>query len=361
MLLIVTLCLGAAVWSICRDTYWLTAIAVSILLCTVFARALLKLYSRVLTGMFELSRGAFDREIFAAVAPERDQDDNPHYQSVDRLIARLNEQQAFNQELTAINQRLEKLVQERTTALEQANMARRHLLANIAHDLKTPLTSIQGYVEAMLDGVISEPAETTKYLNLVYTKALGLNRLTKELFELTKLEARQVSLKLRTIAPTELLNLVWTKYLEDVKMAGLNLTVAAMPASRQPDLKLTADTDYIERVYANLIFNSIRHTPPGGMIELSLLPVAATDDWVTLTVRDNGEGLSQEQVPFIFDRYYQSNKPGDKMENSGLGLNIAKEIIAAHGGRIWAESRPGAGMTIYFTLPVANGCNGAGD
>lgn len=346
--------LGAVAWSIYRGAYWLAAVLLLLLLCSIFARALLKIYSRVLTCMFELSRGSFDREIFTAVDPRPSHDNNSHSQPADLLLTRLNEQQAFNQELTAMNQRLEKLLKERTVALEQANMARRQLLANISHDLRTPLTSIQGYVEAMLDGVITDPEEKTKYLNLIYTKALVLNRLIKELFDLSHLEARQVPLKLRLVTPEELISQVCEKYQEDVKMAGLNLMATTKPEVQPSEVKLTADTDYIERVYANLIFNSIRHTPPGGTIQLSLLPVTATDDSITLTVRDSGEGIQQEQVPFIFDRYYQGTHPSDKTKNSGLGLNIAKEIIAAHGGHIWAESQPGAGMAIYFTLPVAN-------
>ena len=181
-----------------------------------------------------------------------------------------------------------------------------------------------------------------------------LNRLIKQLFELSQLEARQVPLKLRIITPEELINQVCTKYQEDAKLAELHMIAATKPEIERPKLHLAADTDYIERVYANLIFNSIRHTPPGGTIQLSLLPIAKADNRVTLTVRDSGEGLKQEQVPFIFDRYYQGNKSSRKTQNGGLGLSIAKEIIAAHGGHIWAESQPGAGMAIYFTLPIAN-------
>jgi len=352
---IATIGLGAVIWSVCREAYWLAVVIMLILLCSIFARALLKIYSRVLKGMFELGRGSFDRDIFTAVDPQAGQNKNVYCrQSADSLLIRLNEQQAFNQELTIMNQHLEKLVQERTQALEQSNMARSQLLANISHDLRTPLTSIQGYTEAMLDGVISSPEEKSKYLNLIYTKTLVLNRLIKQLFELSQLEARQVSLKLQTVTPEELINQVCTKYQEDAKMAGLHMTVAVKPEKQQGELKLAADTDYIERVYANLIFNSIRHTPPGGTIQLSLLPIGEADDCVTLTVRDSGEGLKQEQVPFIFDRYYRGNKSNDKMVNGGLGLSIAKEIIGAHGGRIWAESQSGAGMAIYFTLPIAN-------
>lgn len=346
--------LGAVIWSVYRGAYWLAVVIMLILLCFIFARALLKIYSRVLKGMFELSRGTFDRDIFTAVDPQAGQNENVYCQPADSLLIRLNEQQAFNQELTIMNQRLEKLVQERTQALEQSNMARSQLLANISHDLRTPLTSIQGYTEAMLDGVISSPEEKSKYLNLIYTKTLVLNRLIKQLFELSQLEARQVSLKLQTVTPEELINQACTKYQEDAKMAGLHMTVAVKPEKQQGELKLAADTDYMERVYANLIFNSIRHTPPGGTIQLSLLPIAEADDCVTLTVRDSGEGLKKEQVPFIFDRYYRGNKSNGKMEHGGLGLSIAKEIIAAHGGRIWAESQSGAGMAIYFTLPIAN-------
>lgn len=344
-------CLGAAIGAILQQAYWLATIFLLSLTCSIFARALLRLYSRLLTGMFVFSRGSFDREIFTSVDPKAHKENSAHSQSPATLLSRLNEQQAFNQELLSINQRLEKLVAERTAALEQANLARRHLLANISHDLRTPLTTIQGYVEAMLDGVISGPDETNKYLNLIYTKALVLNRLIKELFELSQLEARQVKLNLRTVTPAELLSKIYEKYQEDVKMSGLQLT-AVNKVEKEAHLKLAADTDYLERVYANLIFNSIRHTRPGGTIKLSILP--AKEDFITLTVQDNGEGLKEDQVPFIFERYYHGNTSGGKTKNTGLGLSIAKEIIAAHGGKIWAESLPGAGMTVYFTLPVAS-------
>jgi len=284
---------------------------------------------------------------------------------------------ALNQQLTNLNRGLEMRVNERTAALVESNKrleainaeiermekARRHLLANIAHDLRTPVTLIQGYVEAMLDGVIEDPLELNKYLHLIAGKAAGLSHLIADLFELTQLEARRVTFDMRPIALVDLVSGLYMKYEHDIRHAGM------VPVLEEPDWKdedngpgptVIADPERFDRVFANLIYNALKFTPVGGSITVryGLTGIEGTGSgtekprFAIVSVTDTGTGIAAEDLPYVFDRFYKIPRARSQAPGSGLGLSIAREIVELHGGRIWAESSPGKGSTFRFTLPL---------
>ncbi|NPV93155.1 MAG: PAS domain S-box protein [Firmicutes bacterium] len=248
--------------------------------------------------------------------------------------------------------------------------SRTHLLTNISHDLRTPLSTVQGYVKAMLDQVISKPEEQNEYLHLIYNRVLKINRLIQDLFELSQLESRRVKFNLCRVAVSDMVSQLFDKYRVDVQDAGLDF-ILNTPEPREPGLPemfVEVDPDQIERVFANLIYNAIKHTPPGGTITVGCETVqadvprssrtgagtAAGGFAALVSITDTGAGISPEELPYLFDRYYKgAAAEGKSMGGTGLGLAISKEIVEYHDGRIWAESVLKPGSTFSFTLPAA--------
>ncbi|WP_248929195.1 sensor histidine kinase [Paenibacillus hamazuiensis] len=285
------------------------------------------------------------------------------------LIISIRSAKAFRQveiisrELQELNSGLEQKVKERTLALERSNQSleqmyeelgrlensRRQLLSNISHDLGTPMTLIQGYVEALMDGVASDPEQKHRYLRLIHTRIIGLNRLIQDLFQLSKLEARQISFNVQEMPVREYIRLVAERYELEVKEAGLHFELHISSAEElQGTVKI--DLDRMDQVYTNLIYNALKHTPAGGTIRLVY---EAEHHLIVTKIHDNGAGIAQEDLPYIFDRFYKKDKSRNSAGGgSGLGLSIAREIVEFHGGKIWAESRVGQGTTVCFMLPL---------
>jgi signal transduction histidine kinase len=287
------------------------------------------------------------------------------------LVLSLQSSKAFSDvekmssQLKELNSNLEQKVMERTydlegfnryltlanTELSRMETSRRHLLSNISHDLRTPITSIQGYLEAFLDGIVTAPEDQKKYMQLIHAKTLGLNRLIDDLFQLSQLEAGQISFNKQFIRIDQLLNDMVEKYETDIQRAGLHVRLHSLiPASYRMPL-VSVDPGRIDQVFANLIFNAIRYTPSGGAIDISfeLWNISS----ILIKVADTGSGIDEDKIPYIFDRFYKSSGARNTSAGgSGLGLAIAKEIMIFHDGKIWAESTPGKGSTFYLTLPV---------
>ncbi|WZL73917.1 ATP-binding protein [Clostridiaceae bacterium 35-E11] len=277
-----------------------------------------------------------------------------------------------------------KLTEENLFRLEKF---RRDLLSNISHELKTPITSIQGYIEAILDGVIVGTENFTKYLNLIHTRTLGLNRLIQDLIQLTQLETKQIDFQMYEISVLDLLEQIHNKYELDIEKSGLKFKMHPISYSchqdcykkniccTSHDLIVTIDPDRIDQVFGNLIFNAIKHTAPGGIINMYFEIIPYFEKFLDCTykdsakdipslinlpkrelvikIQDNGCGINSEEIPHIFDRFYKgSNANNHPSKGSGLGLSIAKEIIQAHGGHIWVHSKVNQGSTFCFTLPI---------
>lgn len=253
--------------------------------------------------------------------------------------------------------------------LHRMEDSRIHLLTNISHDLRTPLTTVQGYVKAMLDQVISEPAELNRYLTLIYNRVLKITQLIQDLCELAQLESRRTQFSIELVPVDELIERLYRKYEIDVDNAGLRYELKGSGSSDQGEKTVWVEIDahQIERVFDNLIYNAIKHTPPGGVITVAYSQIPkdgrqdSSDRNITrdgdfemlVQVTDTGAGISPRELPLIFERYYKGGSTSTLMRNStGLGLSIAREIIECHNGRIWAESTVNKGSTFYFTLPV---------
>jgi signal transduction histidine kinase len=227
-------------------------------------------------------------------------------------------------------------------SLAHQETLRRNLMADIAHELRTPLTVIRGDLEALLDGVF-EP--TPEALASLQEETLMLSRLVDDLRALAQAEAGQLRLERR---PTDLADL-----LRGV-VAGFDLLAEgqgqALALKIPPNLPaVDADPQRVRQIVANLISNALRHAPDSGRVV-----VETTQQYgvLQISVADDGPGIAPEDLPYVFDRFWQGRKPrGDGADSSsGLGLAIARELVRAHGGQIWVESKVGEGTTFHFTL-----------
>ena len=230
---------------------------------------------------------------------------------------------------------------EMAVSLEQAETLRRTLMADIAHELRTPLTVLQGNLRAMLDGVY--PLERGEVATL-YDETRLLGRLVDDLRELALAEAGQLTLN---VQPADLRGLLATTV--------DNFSVAAESKEVQLDLEVPRslpwvkiDVDRIRQVLFNLLGNALRYTPQGGHITVSAL---ASDGAVRVAVSDNGEGVTPEDLPHVFDRFYRGDHVAHMEGNTGLGLAISKAWVSAMGGAVGAESKLGQGSRFWFTLP----------
>lgn len=231
--------------------------------------------------------------------------------------------------------------------LEKSHAQKRELMANVSHDLRTPLATLQSYIESiLLKGDALDPENRSDYLRNALRNCGKLNRLVSQLFELAKLDSGEIKPAKEPINLGELVQDIVQEY--DLKRSGPRFHIRIEPAAETS--LVDADPGMMERVLENLIENALRHTPKEGYVCLGLSRI---DDALLLEVSDTGRGISPEDLPHVFDRYFQSEAsvhPGD--EGSGLGLSIAQRILELHGGVIHVTSALNQGATFTFTLPV---------
>lgn len=230
--------------------------------------------------------------------------------------------------------------------LERVATRRRDLLANVSHDLRTPLASMQGYLEILLlrRGELCE-AEERNYLEVAAKHSERLGRLVGDLFQLTKLEAEDVQPQRERFPLGELVQDVAQKFALDAAQRRLALQAAcgaAMPL-------VEADIGMVERVLENLVENALRHTPEGGRVTLVL---GLQDGRAQVAVSDTGVGIPADEIDKVFDRFYRADRTGAR-HHAGLGLAIARLMVQLHGGQLRVHSRPGQGTTFSFDLPLA--------
>lgn len=231
--------------------------------------------------------------------------------------------------------------------LKQKDRLRRELVANVSHDLRTPLASLQGYLETLLlkEGKFS-PQEQRRYLEIALKHSERLGKLVSELFELAKLDSQEMQPHNETFSPAELVQDVVQKFQLAAQRKKIELRV-----DYGKDLPFVfADIGLIDRLLENLLENALRYTPEGGCVTLDLTPENAR---IAVKVNDTGCGISKEELPFIFDRFYRSQKTNHAgTPNTGLGLAIAKRIMELHGSSIEAHSTVEVGSTFTFYLPI---------
>lgn len=249
--------------------------------------------------------------------------------------------------LTDTFNRMADRILDQMTALQNTDAMRRELVANISHDLRTPLASLQGYLETLhLKGEQLSPEEQRSYLEVALKQTEQLSGLVMRLFDLAKLDSGQVVVTLEPFALGDLVQDV----VQEFELAASNKGIA-LKALMRPDLPLvSADIGLMERVLRNLIENALRYTDTGGSVTLSATPGA---DGAVLEVTDTGIGIPSEELPRIFDRFYRLEKSrGLAAGNAGLGLAITKRILDLHGSTISVTSEPG--KTVFaFSVPYA--------
>lgn len=231
--------------------------------------------------------------------------------------------------------------------LEKNEELNKQLFAGIAHELKTPLTIIQGNLEAILDGVVEA---TPEKIASIHTETMLLNRLVNDLRDLTLAEAGQLKLQKQPVKIDALARKV-VETVEPMLSEKRIRTIVDIPKNLP---KVQADPDRITQVLYNLISNSLRHTGEDGAITVSARPSSAADDTLEVSVADTGEGIPPQDLPYIFNHFYRVDPARTRAKGgSGVGLAIVKHLIEAHNGRVWAESKLGAGSTFFFTLPLS--------
>ena len=236
--------------------------------------------------------------------------------------------------------------------LGRAQDLRRQMTADIAHELRTPLSLILGHAEALSDGVLPASPET---FEIIHDEAQRLARLVDDLRTLSLSDAGELPMAREKTSPAPMLERVLAAYRPQARERGVSLELQAQPYL--PDLSV--DSDRMAQVLGNLLSNAIQYTPDDGRI---VAAAEARSDSVRLTIRDSGPGIAPEDLPHIFDRFYRGDKSRRRDQGgSGLGLAIARSIVEAHDGRIWAESAPGEGATLVVSLPVARGSAASGD
>jgi signal transduction histidine kinase len=236
---------------------------------------------------------------------------------------------------------------EQVDQLRKTDAQRREMVANVSHDLRTPLASLQGYLETILiKGDQLSPEEQKQYIEIATRHSKDLAQLVEELFELAKLDSLETLVHCEPLSLTELAQDVIQKFELSAQKKGITLT-----ANFDRDLPhVSADIGMMVRVLENLIENALRHTPEGGTISLELIP--GTEN-ITVRVSDTGCGIPEDEIPHIFDRFYRLEKSREAGKGgAGLGLAIVRRILELHGSEVVAESEAGKGARFWFELPV---------
>ncbi len=222
---------------------------------------------------------------------------------------------------------------------------RKDLLSNISHDLKTPITSIIGYVEGIKDGVANTPQKMEKYLTTVHTKARDMDKLIEELFLFSKLDLNKEIFFFETFSIYQYMQ----DYVEEIQFEVIQDAITIELQSIDPSVFVIADREKLKRVLTNLISNSIKYMDKTEKnIKISL---SKTEDVILFELSDNGKGIQPSALPYIFDRFYREEQSrNSNTGGSGLGLAIAKQMIQGNGGEIWVTSELGKGTCVSFTL-----------
>ncbi|MGC8782253.1 MAG: sensor histidine kinase, partial [Anaerolineae bacterium] len=229
-------------------------------------------------------------------------------------------------------------------SLAQQEQLRRNMVNDVAHELRTPLTNLRGYLEAARDGLLTPDADLVANL---YEETMLLSRLVADLQELAQAEAGQLKLLRQPSDLAAIVGQAAAIVRPQAEAKGLDLTVD-LPTDLPP---VEVDPERIGQVLRNLLNNAIAHTPAGGHISIT---AGIVGPQMAVSVRDTGIGISPEDLPHVFERFYRADKSRARQTGgAGLGLAIVRQLVMAHGGQVSAQSEPGRGSTFTFTLPLA--------
>lgn len=228
--------------------------------------------------------------------------------------------------------------------LEASERLRRRSLADVAHELRTPVATLDAYLQGLEDGVTTLSPPT---IEVLHSQVVRLTRLAEDLAAVTRAESGDLGLRTARVPPAQLVTAAVTSARERYAAAGVDLTADAQPGLPE----VTVDTERMAQVLGNLLDNALRHTPPGGSVVVSATRSAHD---VALSVSDSGEGIDLEHLPHVFERFYRVDEARDRDHGgSGVGLAITKALVEAHGGTVSAVSRgPGTGARFDVALPA---------
>jgi two-component system OmpR family sensor kinase len=307
---------------------------VSLLVALLLARSIAGPIVRLTRGTEAIARGQYDHRVQAGGADE-----------IDRLA------KSFN------------------TMAEQVQNSRqmeKDFVANVSHELKTPLTSIQGFAQAILDGAVTDMVGARRAAQTIFDETARMTRLVGDLLTLARFESGQIPLAREPIRLAQLLPVWIDRFRPRAAALGESIVTVIEPVP-----PITGDTGRLEQVVTNLVDNALKYNQPGGTVTVAAKKIQAEGaaktsaarqrraadaaaEWITIAVSDTGAGIPQEDLPRLFERFYR----GDKARvgsGTGLGLSIANEIVRAHGGHIEVQSETGRGSTFTVWLPVLNG------
>jgi signal transduction histidine kinase len=237
----------------------------------------------------------------------------------------------------------------RTAALSASDKARRQLLADVSHELMTPLTAIRGYTQTLaMPGLGMDEATRGRYFDIVDRETYKLEAIIGDLLDLAKLEGGGSTLTLETVSVDDLFERVAERHDPVLSAHNIALVRSVVPE----DLELEGDLQRLEQALQNIASNAVRHTPDGGRLELR---GEAAGDKVRIVVRDTGPGIPPEHLPHVFDRFYKadaSRRAAGPVPGSGLGLSIVRAIVERHGGTVTAGNAPDGGAVFEFLLPA---------
>lgn len=239
------------------------------------------------------------------------------------------------------------LVLHNVSAVRRLDQMRRDFVANVSHELKTPLTSVQGFAETLLAGALDEPDTARRFVTIIREESARMANLVKDLLTLARLEGDPQALSLR---PTNLVAIL-QQALHRMEPAAANAGIHLQPLEGAQHLHVLADPGQLEQVAVNLLENALKYSSAGGHVSLA---VSRQGNEALVTVTDTGYGIPPEALPRLFERFYRVDKGRSrKAGGTGLGLAIVRHIVEAHGGRVWAESTLGSGSQFCLTIPLA--------
>lgn len=254
-----------------------------------------------------------------------------------------NEFTELYRELDSMRLVLKESIEER----QKSDALTKEVIGNISHDLKTPLTAIKGYAEGILDGVAVTPVRIDKYVRTIYSKAVDMAGLVDELSFFTKIYQKEEKFNFSEVEVNRYFGECVSDMALDLETREIQLLYQCYV---DDEVKVTLDEEKIKRVIANIIGNAVKYIYHShGMI---LVNISENENEITVMIRDNGKGIEEDELPYIFDRFYRTDSSRNSSTGgSELGLAIAKKIVDEHNGKIWAESVVDKGTVIYFSIP----------
>ena len=258
------------------------------------------------------------------------------------LSCREQELDELSQSLESVRQRLKQAAAAEAAAQEERGL----LMANLSHDMRTPITAIKGYVEGIQDGIANTPEKQAHYLDIVYSKTLVLEKLVRNMTDFSEYELGRMQYHFEYVDMTAFLADLGEEYRQEAQGVGMTFT-SQLP---QGHFVVTADRNKLKRVMDNLMSNAIKYGRAGGSIHLTAEPYEAG---LVLQLSDNGKGISSQALRHVFDSFFRADAArSSSVPGSGLGLAICRTIVDSHHGKIWLTSEEGEGTRAFIYLPL---------